>query len=41
VAGSCEHGNKPSGIHEMLGNSLVAERLVASQDGLITMQLVC
>jgi hypothetical protein len=29
----CEHGNEFSGFHKMLGKFLVAERLLASQEG--------
>jgi hypothetical protein len=34
VEGSCEHGDEPSGFHKMLGSSLVAAQLAASQEGL-------
>jgi hypothetical protein len=39
VEGSCEHGNKPSGYHNMLGSSLVAAHPAASQKGLSSMKL--
>jgi hypothetical protein len=39
VAGSCEHGNEPSGSINA-GNSCVAERLLASQEGLSSVELV-
>jgi hypothetical protein len=34
VEGSCEHGDEPSGSLKMLGSSLVAAPLAASQEGL-------
>jgi hypothetical protein len=37
VEGCYEHGNEPSGSTKMLGNSSVAERLVASQQRLRSM----
>jgi hypothetical protein len=40
VEGSCEHGNEPSLFHRMLGNSCVAARLAASQEGLSAMEFV-
>jgi hypothetical protein len=40
VEGSCEHGNEPSGSIKCWGNSLVAAQLVASQEGLNSMELV-
>jgi hypothetical protein len=39
VAGSCEHGNEPSGSIKS-GNFLLAERLLSSQEGLCPMKLV-
>jgi hypothetical protein len=40
VAGSCEHSNEPLNSIKLLGNSGVAERLAASQEGLSSMELV-
>jgi hypothetical protein len=37
MAGSCEHVNER--LLKMLGNSWVAEKMVASQDGLSCMEL--
>jgi hypothetical protein len=39
VTGSCEHGNEPSGSINAR-NSCVAELLLASQEGLSSMELV-
>jgi hypothetical protein len=40
VERSCEHGNETSGTIKVLGNSGVAERLAASQEGLSSVELV-
>jgi hypothetical protein len=40
VAGSCEHGNQPSGSIKRRGISWLAERLSASQEGLCSIELV-
>jgi hypothetical protein len=32
VEGSCEHSNEYSGFHNILGSSLVAAQLAASQE---------
>jgi hypothetical protein len=34
VIGCCEHGNEPSELHKMLGNSSVTEQLVVSRERL-------
>jgi hypothetical protein len=40
VAGSCGHGNEPSGPIKDRGNSWLTERLLASQEGLWCMELI-
>jgi hypothetical protein len=40
VEGSCEHGNEAPGSRRCLENSSVTERMVASQGGLSSMELV-
>jgi hypothetical protein len=40
VAGFCEHSNEPSGSVKGGGISRLSERLLASQEGLCSMELV-
>ena len=40
VTGSCECGNKPSRLHTMRGSSQVVEDLLASQEGLCSVEFV-
>ena len=40
MAGCCECGNEPFGFHNMQGISRVAEDLLASQEGLCSMELI-
>jgi hypothetical protein len=40
VAGSCKYGNESLSPRKNLGNSLAAERLASSQEGLNSMELV-
>jgi hypothetical protein len=40
VAGTSEQGNNPSGSIKFFGDSCVAEKLEASQEGLSSMELV-
>jgi hypothetical protein len=40
MADSCEHNNEPSQFHKILGTFWLAKQLMASQQGLSSMELV-